>query len=293
MKEVHRAEVFAMAVVVRAAFADMAALGRAVPDQALAALALVERWQGGAPVDAAAFQAATDLAHQEGLRYEQREKDRALSWARCAAGNLAWMAKKERGWEKCAIVDNASYSLSSLGVAGVKDAAQLEAMRKAALKSARKSTPATPAPRPERVDLSEFIGAAAQKRLAKRKPVFEAASRGTEAQLRALLKQRGYAAHDAVLAFDARYGGLVFADSPGEEGYDWLLGAFAYLKSNAHVDPRGSKPDHVPVAYSPNDRIFYLDKKGACWAIDTIEDTKAVRYASDGDTMVKRILNEE
>jgi hypothetical protein len=275
---------------VRVVLNDLAA-HRAVPAHALAALELVESWLTGAAVDAAALQAAADLAWQDGVPYAQREKDRSLSWARTAAGNLAWLAKNDRGWQESSILDAASYALSSLGVAGVKDIDQLGVIRKAALKKAPKSAPEKAAP-VKRVDLSAFIGAAAQKRLAKRKPMFDAAQRGSEAELRALLNERGYVAHDAVIAFDARYGGLIVADSPGEEGYDWLFGAYACLKSNAHTDPRG-KAGWVPVAYSPNDCIFYLDEKGAAWAIDTIEDTKASRYAKDGDAMMKRIFSED
>jgi hypothetical protein len=309
MKKDHRIEVAALAAVVRAVFVDLAALGRTPPAQAMAALELVDRWlagsssltAGGADIDVAALQAAADLSHQDGVPYAQREKDRSLNWARTAAGNLAWMAKKDRGWEKPSVMDAAFYALSSLGIAGTKDDVQLEAIRKAALKNAPdfaeassgkpKSKPVKAGPKLKRVDLSKFIGAAAQKRLAKRKPMFDAAQRGDEAALRALLSKRGYVAHDAVLAFDARYGGLVAADSPGEEGFDWLFGAFACLKSNAHADPRG-KAGWVPVAYSPNDCIFYLDEKGAAWVIDTIGDTKPSRYASDGDAMLKRIFTE-
>jgi hypothetical protein len=44
------------------------------------------------------------------------------------------------------------------------------------------------------------------------------------------------------------------------------------------------------VAYSPNDLIYFLDKKGAAWAEDSIEDPKPVRFAADGNRMMARLF---
>ncbi|MBN8222343.1 MAG: hypothetical protein J0L53_15580 [Spirochaetes bacterium] len=298
MKPDHRHETFALAAVVRTVFADYATRGRKIPEHSTAALALVEAWLKGSDVSAKALQAAADLSHQEGVKFEQREKDRSLAWARGAAGNLAWFAKKDRGWEKAgqSVLDAAFYTLSSLNIPDTKDDKALKVIYKAALKEAAKlpvpkeTKPVTdinPAP-----DFTALIGAAAMKRLAKRHPVFKAKARGDKTKLAASLKKVGYPHHACVTAFDAVYGGLVVADAPGEEGYDWLFGAYACLQSGAHKDPRGDKPSWVPIAYSPNDVIFFMDEKGVVWARDTIAETKSARYAASGDAMMKRLLSE-
>ncbi len=297
----HAAEVASLAAVVRVVFDDFAALGRVVPDDAMAALALVEQWVEGKPIEVADLQAAEDRSHQEGFSYAQREKDRALAWARGAAGNLAWTAKKARGWQqgRQSVMDAALYTLSSLGIATTKDHAQLEALRVQALAQAqararalpkKKAAAASKKTKAISTDLSAFIGKAANNRLAGRCPIFDLAQRGSAAALRALLRKRHFMAHDAVMDFEQRFGGLVVADQGSQEGDDWIFGAYACLKSNAHADPHGAKPSWVPVAYSPNDCIYYLDDKGAAWAVDTIADTKASRFASDANAMMKRIF---
>lgn len=298
MKKDHHHETFALAAVVRAVFADYEALGYKVPKHAAEALASVDSWLQNGDLSPKALQAAADLSREEGVKFEQREKDRSLAWARDAAGNLAWFAKKDRGWEKAgqSVMDAALYTLSSLNLSGTKDDKALQVIYKAALKEAAK-LPAKTAAKPAKeknpaADFTALIGAAAMKRLAKRKPVFETKSRGDKTKLAALLKKAGYPNHACVNAFDTTYGGLVVADSAGEEGYDWLFGAYACLNSNAHKNPRGDKTSWVPVAYSPNDGIFYMDEKGAVWAIDTIAETKATRYAASGDAMMKRLLIE-
>ena len=212
------------------------------------------------------------------MKFEQREKD--------------------RGWEKAgqSVLDAAFYTLSSLNIPGTKDDKALQVIYKAALKEAAK-LPAPKETKPVKdinpaADFTALIGAAAMKRLAKRHPVFEATSRGDKTKLGALLKKTGYPHHACVTAFDAVYGGLVVADAPREEGYDWLFGAYACLQSGAHKDPRGDKPSWVPIAYSPNDVIFFMDEKGVVWARDTIAETKSARYAASGDAMMKRLLSE-
>lgn len=298
MKTDHRQETFALAAVVRVVFADYAALGRKVPPHATQALAKVESWLNGDAVDPQALQAAADLSHEEGLPFAKREKDLSLTWARGAAGNLAWFAKKDRGWQNAqqSVMDAAFYTLSSLKISGTKDDVALEAVRTAALKEAAKlpkaAEPKTKNKKDLAPDFTALIGVAAMKRLAKRNPVFDAKVRGDKNKLAAILKKKGYPTHPFITAFDAVYGGLIVADSPGEEGYDWLFGAYACLKSNAHKDPRGDKPTWVPIAYSPNDVIFFMDEKGAVWAIDTIADKKAAPFAKSGDEAMKRLLTE-
>jgi hypothetical protein len=294
MKKDHYLEVVGYMAVVRAAFAEFVALGRVVPADALSALAAVESWLAGDDIDAEALQAAANLSHEDGVRFEKREKDRSLTWARGAAGNLAWLAKKDRGWQNggTSVMDAAVYTLSSLGTNGVKEREQFETIRVAAMANAGKNKrpPAKKMPKPLSTNLTEFIGAAANKRLAKLKPSFDMKQRGSDEKLQALLRERGYPVHGAVLDFDRRYGGLLAADAPGEEGYDWLFGAHACLSSSAHSDPRGDDASWVPVAYAPNDYIFYLDGNGVAWIVDTVGDGPTEKFADDADKMMVRIF---
>lgn len=293
MKRDHRREVAGHAAVVRTALTDLESHGRTVPPAAWAALAAVDDWLGGNDVPGEVLQAAADLSFQTGVPLAGRESDRALSWARTAAGNLAWFAKKDRGWQTggTAILDAAVYALSSLGIPGVKDHGPLEAMyaeaHAAAPRSKGKATK-----RPPTVDLSAFIGVAANKRLQRLTPVFVPEGRDSPEALRALLHERGYTPHDAVFAFDARYGGLVAADSPGEAGRDWTFGAWACLQSGAHVNPRGALATWIPVAYSPNDYVVFLDEHGVSWMTDTVGDDPTERFADDPDAMMARFLGD-
>jgi hypothetical protein len=292
VKKDHRAEVFALSTVLRAVVEDFAAQAKNVPEDACAALAAVDAWLQGGTLDAVALQTAADRSFQTGIPRAQREPDRALGWLRTAAGNLAWLAKKDRGWQtgSQAVLDAASYALSSLGSTGIRGQAALEALHAHALANAPASKRQSKKDKPLRVDLSAQIGQAANRRLARRHPLFDPKRRGDEAQLRALLAEKKYAVHQAVLAYDARYGGLVAANAPDEEGHDWIFGAYACLRSDAHVDPRGDQPSWVPVAYSPNDEIYFIDDQGAVWVIDTVAADRAIRFADHADGMMRRVF---
>jgi hypothetical protein len=114
--------------------------------------------------------------------------------------------------------------------------------------------------------------------------VVDPARRATRAQLLATCKAQGFTMHASVAAFEAAYGGLVL------DG--WLFGAHACLASQAHAAPRGGGKARklVPVAYSPNDVVYFLDEKGRGFAQDTIEETSATPYAVNGRALVTRIL---
>lgn len=297
MKKDHRREIAALTAVVHALFAEFESHKKEIPDHARDALARVDEWLAGKNTSAAELQKVADLSHEDGIPYAQREKDRATSWLRTAAGNLAWMAKADRGWQTAdqSILDAATNTLGSLGVDGNEAGKKFKDIYKKALKvahagsSSAKNEKKPIAPRAA-IDFSEFIGSAAMKKLAKCNPVMDAKLKKSEKDLKSFLTKKKYSAHQAVLAFDARYGGLIAADGAGEEGNDWLFGAYACLKSKAHKDPRG-KEDWVPVAYSPNDIIFYMDAKGVVWADDSIEGSQG-RYAKNGDAMVARIFGD-
>lgn len=290
----HPTDVASLAAVVRSVVDELATRGRPVRTPVREGLELLERWLTGEPVDAEALQRAQGVAHENEVPLAQRESDRAVSWANTAVGNLLWMAQKMRGWKGAdlGIMHAAEYALSSLGVPGVRDRAALDALRAeaAAHHVQRAKAPRAQKPRRAGTTLVPFIGRVASARLRALHAVFDPKARASEAELRALLETRRYPVHAAVLAFDARYGGLVVADAPGEEGHDWCFGAHACLAGGGHDAPRGGRDDLVPVVYSPNDVVYFLDASGAAWGQDTIEDTHAVPFAKDGDELVMRIL---
>lgn len=304
------AGIAALAEVVRTVFSDVEARGLRVADDARAALALVDHWIAGEPVDGAALGAAASRAHQDGVPLANREKDRALSWANTAAGNLAYAAQKGRASKESerATMDAAEYALSSLGGQDAKDRKALERIRAAAARAAEKgaaapkktakATKATKAStpteaRPARLgdELDGAIGVVAAARLRTRKATLRAAERVGDTALRKYLASREYPAHASVLAFDARYGGL---HVPDEEDTEWTIGAYACLSSDAHTAPRGApglRGDAalVPVIYSPNDVVYFLDGHGTAWAHDTIEGGFD-RFAEDADRLVARVI---
>lgn len=124
--------------------------------------------------------------------------------------------------------------------------------------------------------------------------VVEPAGRASKAQLLTTCKQHGYVMHPAVAAFEAEFGGLVIPDSPKQKKNDpvWLFGAHACLVSDAHAAPHGGKKTRglVPVVYSPNDVVYFLDKQGRAYAQDTIEDSEAKPFAENGGALVSRIM---
>ncbi|MBK9036623.1 MAG: hypothetical protein IPL61_36135 [Myxococcales bacterium] len=109
--------------------------------------------------------------------------------------------------------------------------------------------------------------------------------------LRALLGARGYEAHDAVLAFERAFGGLECEDP--DDG-PWLIGAAACAASDAHRAPRGGPGQRdlqlVPVIYTPNDGIGYVDARGAGWFHDTIEFADASQVADSGAALIDGIF---
>jgi len=131
--------------------------------------------------------------------------------------------------------------------------------------------------------------------LKKRGGTLDAGLRATRTQLIKTCEEHKYPPHASVIAFEAAFGGLVIP----EEGRkikksepSWLFGTHACLTSGAHVTPRGGGKARklVPVVYSPNDIIYYLDEQGRGYAQDTIEDPSAMFYADNGISLVCRIV---
>lgn len=298
----HRREVAALLAVVRPMLAELAK-HRGVPAPAAAAVTLMERWLGGEAVDRAALLAAQRVVHEDGVPRAQREPDRARAFARAAVGNVAWVAQQPRAWKQghVTVVDMVACAYGVLDAAALPDRdavmAQLGAARDAATAApptkAARATPAERAARPRRVraELARYLGAVAQARLATLAPTMDPAATRAPAALRALLAERDYPAHAAVLAFEARYGGLALTDADGDT---WRFGAAACVSSDDHVAPRGGRPHRgttalVPVVYAPADVIYFLDGRGRGWVEDTIEGG-LVACADRADAMVARLL---
>lgn len=122
----------------------------------------------------------------------------------------------------------------------------------------------------------------------------ELTGRASKPQLLASCKRHGYSMYPAVAAFEAKFGGLVIPESPKQKKNDpvWRFGAHACLASGEHAAPRGGKKTRglVPVVYSPNDVVYFLDKQGRAYAQDTIEDPEAKPFAENGSALVARIM---
>ncbi len=274
---------------------ERVATGGVIPPAVFAALNAVTAWLDEETADLAALEAAREAVHDTGAPLFSAA--RAVSWTCTAAGNLCWMACGERGWENGTrtILDACVYALASLPEGDDCSAIRvvLRAELDAALESAAREVdvarprarPPEPLPLP---DWREPLGAAALRRLEDQRAVIDPRLRAAdEAQLVSLLAARRYRAHPAVLAFDARFGGLVT---------DHLrVGAFALL-AEGRLRERGGNGQKdlelVPVMLT-GDVIFFLDGNGAAWAQDMIADPDAQPFATRSATMLARQLLQE
>jgi hypothetical protein len=130
--------------------------------------------------------------------------------------------------------------------------------------------------------------------------------RASRAQLVKTCAEHGYMLHASVISFEAAFGGLLIPDArlrgarlrrsehPRIKKNEpcWLFGTYACLTTGGHsTGPTGNTARKlVPVVYSPNDIIYYLDERGRGYAEDTIEDLSATLFAEDGVSLVCRIV---
>lgn len=120
----------------------------------------------------------------------------------------------------------------------------------------------------------------------------EARRTGSAAALTKLLARHRYPVHRSVLAFEVRFGGLVIPDEDanGDRGMSTIVGAYACLRSDAHLHPDGGRSGLVPVAYTSNDGVLFLDAKGSPYYQDTIEDVVAVKLRTTAAGAVAKLL---
>jgi hypothetical protein len=127
---------------------------------------------------------------------------------------------------------------------------------------------------------------------------FDASLTASDDELTAALEANDYPVHDAVRAFEADFGGLIV---PVEDSETWrddgmyvLIGAFSCVTSEAHVHPVGGPTQGelqlVPVAYTDNDCILFLDREGRAYSQDTIGDVDAQLVAENGRAAIAKML---
>lgn len=260
-----------------------------------AASALVERWAEEGGVDDRELAAAAEAAWADGAAFRTSgdPRLRARMWLGTAAGNVAFLARRARGWKDAprTILDAAAAALSSLRVDGLPGRAELEALAARALADAppapaRKRIAA--APKLGKVGPTPELGALASAALARRKPVRDPRRTADRAVLTALLVERGLPISEAALAFEARFGGVRFAEVEGEEGdRDVVLGPWALLEGDAATP--GRDRGLVPIALTAGDLWYLLDADGAAWVHDTIEQPEPVPFASSAPVALARI----
>jgi hypothetical protein len=112
-----------------------------------------------------------------------------------------------------------------------------------------------------------------------------------EAVTRAALAAAGLPASDAILDFDARYGGLVCgacADGRGRPDEPVLrFGAYACVTSRRAPDAYFASAQHAPVIFTWGDIAYVMDAAGRAYAANL--DTSAWPFAPDARALVARI----
>ena len=131
--------------------------------------------------------------------------------------------------------------------------------------------------------------------LNKRGGIIDSNLSGSQGRLEKVCNGQGYELHTSVIEFEKAFGGLVFPDVVGKLNPDephWVFGTLACLSSGGHEAPKrgGKKRKLVPVVYSPNDIVYFLDANGKAYAQDMVEDVSAAFYAENGTALVCRIL---
>lgn len=112
------------------------------------------------------------------------------------------------------------------------------------------------------------------------------------AEVRATLTRAGVAASDAILAFDARYGGLVVprtADGIGTLAAPVLrFGPSACVAAPRAPDAYFASPSFAPAIFTWDDLVYLLDANGRAFTGSL--DTLAHPFAPSGDALVARVL---
>jgi len=304
-----------LAAAMRHALAEATHKGFPVGDDTRRGFALIERWLAGERVSSEAMLDALRAARADGDRLHKiymQQKDQSggfnqAGWAATAVGNLCWLTSKPRGWasSSAGVMDAAAYTLGRDHLKIGATLAELGALRQAAEAAAppavaalRPPQPAQPGaskgrPRAVGAGIAEHVGTWVAARLAKHRAKLDPNRRAEPDQLHTRLAQRGYPAHPSVLAFEARYGGLLAPGDASDSSGLFIFGAWTCLAEDGFV-PRGGPGNQdqalVPVGCGPSDDIYFLDAAGAGWAQFTIEDVDAMPFAHDMDCLIARTV---
>lgn len=260
-------------------------------------LSLVQRWADGEDVPNEDLLASARAVHET----PREPSTGSLSWAGTAIGNLCWMTSKGRNWQDGdrSIGDAAKYTLTSLRSkeSTVQERldlyAMLEAFHADALAAAYEQVESRPkvkrrksAPPPLRKvpDLTPFIGAVAARHLAKLKAKVDAAQVGDEERLRAACAAHRFEAHPEVVAFEARYGGIVANEEITMGPWTLVNGGFRE-RGGSSLDAE----QLVPVALY-RDVAWFLGRGGRGWVQDLITDPQAIPVVNGGDALVAQLL---
>lgn len=281
--------------VVRHVEGVLVAHGVATGPAVTAALALVERHGRDGDVDVDALKAAASAASDETRdgRLAVDPSRRAAMWLATAAGNVCWLARKERGWKDAprTILDAAAAALSSLRVPGLdrrEDLVQRALAAEAEVPPAPVRTKLPGPPRLKKVGETPELGELASAWWQRQRPRRDPRRQTDAATLAVLLRARALPVTDAVLSFEARYGGICFCEPGGLEGADVVLGPSALLADDTATP--GRERGLVPVALSPNDVWYLLDAQGTMWVWDTIEQPEATLFARASSVGLARLL---
>jgi len=292
----------ALATAMRRVLDMLVAAGKPVDPLIFAALELVQRKARGETVSKAALDAAwknVDRMAEAQRQWAGDELRKRFYWAVGQTAPVIRMAMTNENHLDL-VLRQGSYGM----VTGDEDV--LRAWYEEAFAA---STASTALPKPKRVDPKKAAAEAkalariakalgAQGKLVAAKAARHDARRTADAAtVKKLLARKNYPAHASVLAFEKMFGGLVIPEDGGNNDEDWfadgpatLVGAYACLKSDGHDRPTGGRDDLVPVAYTPNDGIMFLDKAGATYFEDTIEDLVAARWKRTGAAAIAELL---
>jgi hypothetical protein len=259
MKKNHLKEVIAANAVVKELFLEFTKHGKEVLPEALGVVAIVDSWLAGEAQSAESLQVAAESCENP------LEQNLAVRWLATASYNLAWLTKTESSSKKGtqSIIEAATNALSQLGVDGNQAFEKFSAVYQKSLATVTNPKPGKVVKKAKALKLSPD-------------------------ELSAFLTSRNYASNSHVIAFDVEFGGRQPLSIDDPEAGEWILGAYACLTSNAHLNPRG-RADWVPIAYSPNDVICYIDSSGSVWAVDTIEGFEGI-ISSSVEGFLKKIF---
>ena len=127
------------------------------------------------------------------------------------------------------------------------------------------------------------------------RPARDPKKTANRAALAKILKKLAYPASEAVLAFEAAFGGLLIPvtndDEWREDNLNTLVGPWAIFESGFRwTQPDGDAGPLVPVACGLQDEVYLLDERGVPWYHDPTGDAYVVPFGANGAELVTRLV---